>query len=125
MKPLVYHLNSDEKKLGTAAELSVLANSATPASINQVLQNTTPGDSHRLSTRLSKDHSRQLVAAASKHRGLSVTTAVQSALILAAQPYLDPADGRLICFKAFSVRDLVPAAKNRPKGASVPDRLTL
>lgn len=67
---------TDEKKLGTAAELSVIANGATPASINQILQNTTPGDSHHLSTRLSKDLSRQFVAAASKRRGLSVTTAV-------------------------------------------------
>lgn len=108
---------TDEKKLGTAAELSVLANGPTPASINRVLQNTTPGDSHRLSTRLSKELSRQLVAA-SKRRGLSVTTAVQSALILAARPYLDPADGRLICFNAFSVRDLIPAPWNGPKGAT-------
>lgn len=108
---------TDEMKQATQAELSVLATGAVPASITQTLPNTTPGNSHRLNTRLSKDLSQKLIAA-SKLRGLPVTTAVQSALILATQPHLAPADGRLVCFNAYSLRDLVPAPWSGSQGAT-------
>lgn len=90
---------TEETKQATQAELSVVAIGATPASVTQSLPNTTPGNSHRLNTRFSKDFSQRLIAA-SKSRGLSVTAAVQTALILAAQSYMAPADGRLVCSNA-------------------------
>ena len=108
---------TDEMKVATEAELAILANGTAPSSIIQTLQNTTPGNSRRSSTRLSKDLSGKLIAA-SKLRGLKVTAAVQSALILAVRPHLIPADGRLVCFNTYNVRDRVPAPWNGPQGAT-------
>ncbi|KAJ5818338.1 hypothetical protein N7474_003929 [Penicillium riverlandense] len=108
---------TDEMKRATEAELSVLATGSAPASISRTLPNTSPGNSRRVSARLSKDLSQQLVAA-SKSRGLTVTTAVQSALIVTARRHMAPADGRLICFNTYNVRDRVPVPWSGPQGAT-------
>ncbi|KAJ5512031.1 hypothetical protein N7453_004134 [Penicillium expansum] len=108
---------TDEMKLGTEAELSVVTSGAAPASITHTLQNKTPGNSCRLSTRISKDLSWKIIAA-SKLRGLRVTAAVQSALILAVRPHMVPVDGRLVCFNAYNIRDRVTAPWSGPQGAT-------
>lgn len=71
----------------------------------------------RLNTRLPKDVSKRIIAA-SKTRGFSVTTTVQSALILAAQSYLAPADSRLLCFNAYNIRGRTLAPWNGSQGAT-------
>lgn len=108
---------TDEMKVATEAELAVIANGTAPSSIVQTLPNTTPGNSRRLSTFFPKELSGRLIAA-SKLRGLKVTAAVQSALILAVRPHLTPMDGRLVCFNTYDVRDRVPAPWSGPQGAT-------
>ncbi|CAI7608362.1 unnamed protein product [Penicillium viridicatum] len=108
---------TDEMKVATEAELAVIANGTAPSSILQTLHNTTPGNSRRLSTFFTKDLSGQLIAA-SRLRGLKVTAAVQSALILAVRPHLTPVDGRLVCFNTYDLRDRVPAPWSGPQGAT-------
>ena len=108
---------TDEMKRATETELSVLTVGTAPASIIQTLPNTQPGNSCRLSTRLSKDLTRRLVAA-SRVRGLTVTTAVQAALIVAVRPYMVPLDGRLVCFNTYDIRHCVPVPWSGSKGAT-------
>lgn len=109
--------STDETKQATQTELSLFATSTTPPSFTQTLPNTTPGSLHRLNTRLPKDVSKRIIAA-SKTRGFSVTTAVQYALILAAQSYLAPADSRLLCFNAYNIHGRTLAPWNGTQGAT-------
>ncbi|KAJ5698000.1 hypothetical protein N7462_000005 [Penicillium macrosclerotiorum] len=108
---------TDEMKRATETELSVLTIGPEPASIIQTLPNTRPKNSCRLSTRLSKDLTQRLVAA-SKVRGLTVTTAVQAALIVAVRPYMVPLHGRLVCFNTFDIRNCIPAPWSGSQGAT-------
>lgn len=88
---------TDEMKKATETELSVLFTSPAAASISETLQkNTTPGDSRRTSTCLSKELSQQIITA-SKRRGLKIITAVQAALVLRARRHMASADGSLVC----------------------------
>ncbi|KAJ5261412.1 hypothetical protein N7478_012007 [Penicillium angulare] len=78
---LGFSLNITEEMRNAAhAELSVLAHGLPPASIMQSIMNvTTHGTSRRVSLRFASSTSEKIFAA-SKSRGLKITTAVQAAL---------------------------------------------
>ena len=111
---------TDEMKKSTETELSALsaASSAPAASLSDTLPNTTKvGNTRRTSTRFSKELTRQIIAA-SKHRGLKVTAAVQAALVLTARRHMTPLNGRLNCFGIYNLRNRLPAPWNNHQGAA-------
>lgn len=108
---------TNEMKAGVESELSALAVGPTPMSFTRSSCNQAPGVSRRVTTRIPRDISQQLIMAA-KRRGLKVTAAVQTALFLASRPHLTPEDGRLVCFNTYNVRNEVPAPWNGSRGAT-------
>ncbi|CRG91989.1 hypothetical protein PISL3812_09043 [Talaromyces islandicus] len=96
---------------GADAQLAALFTGSAPAVFDPALPNNLPGESRRMGTHLSREESQKIIAA-SKARGLTVTVAVHAALLCVMLKYATPADGRLISFTTYNVRDRLPAPWN-------------
>lgn len=108
---------TEDVQQASKAELSVVFNGPELASFERALPNIAPGDTYRISHQFSKDTTAQIIAA-SKKRGLKMTTAVQSALFVTAIRHSTPSDGRLLTLNAFNLRKHLPAPWNGSQGAS-------
>lgn len=89
------------------AELALFLTGPELMSLREALPVTTPRNPQRVVSRFSKDVSKQIIAAA-KDRGLSVTTAVHAALAILMRKQGTPANGRLISFNPYNLRNYLP-----------------
>ena len=96
-------------------ELAVLAVGAPPVSI-PTQPSTMPTNTIRVGISLPQDLSQQLISAC-KTRDISVTTAVQAALIILTKAHAQPQDGRFVCFNIIDLRKYLPEPWNGAPGA--------
>lgn len=101
---------------GADAQLAALFVGSAPAAFDASLPNALPSESRRMGTHLSQEESQKVIAA-SKARGLTVTVAVHAALLSVMLKHGSPADGRLIAFTTYNIRDRLPAPWNGPAAA--------
>ncbi|KAL4786493.1 hypothetical protein BJX76DRAFT_365578 [Aspergillus varians] len=98
------------------SELSIVFKGSNPVSFTEALPNITPASSRRIGIHLPRDITQQIITAG-KARGITVTAAVQAALVIATRNHISPENGRLLCFNALNLRDRLPTPWNGSSGA--------
>lgn len=110
-------------EMDKAAEdsFSVLLSESAPLALRKVLPGTAPGKSQRTIMRFSQDLSRQIIAA-SKSRGMTVTSIVQAAMAMAMATVAHAAsvdgESRVLFFNPVSSRNRLPEPWDGAAGAA-------
>ncbi|KAJ5669361.1 hypothetical protein N7462_010431 [Penicillium macrosclerotiorum] len=108
---------TEDVKQATQDVLSFALNGPQIASFKEAKSDIIPGETYRTSRKFSKEET-QLIVSGAKTRGLTVSTALQSAVLLTASQNSAPLDGRMIYFNIFNVRKYLPAPWNGAEGSA-------